>query len=281
MSKGDKVKPKTKKKTEQLQQQNNSEQLTKKDLLLLEEYKILNNYIARGASVFWSRFSIIFSINLFLFSVCSFLIKLIVELELPKEIDVFRIYISVIILCIIIGIVVTIIWYFIIEKSSAMNALWNDRMRIIENDLDSMQIQNLHFKIFNVKRKSLINIMEGDTDNTSDLKKKTKNNDVEKSDSIKFIERLRFGQRGSIGSLIRYIIFTISTLWISLSIILGILVKFALSSGEIEIGKFFYFLFIPGVLIVVYVIWSIIEWRRTQKNLINQILSKYGKTVET
>lgn len=254
--------------------------LSKEETLLLEEYKLLNNYIVRGSSVFWSRFSIIFSINLFLFSVCSFLFKLAVELDTstttPSE---FWIYISLIGLCTIIGIIVTIIWYFIIEKSSAMNALWNDRMRIIEETLDGIQIQTLQLKIFTIRRKKFIKKIEDTNSSIRDKNRREENtsNEVDtangkkdvKSDTINFIERLRPGQRFSIGSIIRHIIFTIFLLWIAISILFAVVLKITIDKDFTEVGRLFFYLLIPLGFAIVYLIFSLsvyIKWRCKIRN---------------
>lgn len=251
--------------------------LTKEEFLLLEEYKLLNNYIARGSSTFWSRFSILFSINLFLFSVCSFLFKLSLDIDTSVNIPLqFWIYITIISLCIIIGIVVSIIWYFVTERSSALNALWNDRMRIIEKEtLNVIQTQNLLFKVFTLRREEMI----------EDYEKSEKQNDKngEESHAIKFNKRFSFWQKFSISTIIIHIIFTILLLWIVILMFLIIVIIFTKIDVIVNYGRLFYLLLIPTIFLFSYIAFAIYNTCKTKAKIKKQFSSepKEPETNET
>ncbi len=209
---------------------------------------------------------------------CAFLFDLAVKLDTASETPFeFWIYASLIGLCVIIRIVVTIIWYLVIEKSNAMNALWNDRMRIIENKLKVMQIQNMQFKIFTIKRKKFIKQLEKDEklDNNNSAEPDITNGHTdEKSDIIEFIERLRIGQRSSIGAVIKHIIFTFFFLWIAIAILLAIIISFTLDKNLTENYVLFFYLIIPLGLALVYSIISIVEFIKKRCKIRKQFIKK-------
>lgn len=255
--------------------------LTKNKQLLLEEYKLLNNYIARGSSTFWSRFSTLFSINLFLFSVCSFLFKFIIEVNttsdnIPLQ---FWIYMVIILVCIFIGGVVSSIWYFITEKSSALNAFWNDRMRDIEDSLTPLQTQRLFYCIFTIKENDkMVSYLKDNNLINDDVKKELikaeENNDQLKVEKIKqkipllkLDARFRYLQKTSISAIIRHIVFTIFLLWI---IILSLLIIFVIYTKMPDIKNInysFFLLLLPGILFGLYIA-LICKSRRKRKNAI-------------
>ncbi|GAH33483.1 unnamed protein product, partial [marine sediment metagenome] len=228
--------------------------LTKHEQLLLEEYKIINNYIARGSSTFWSRFSTLFSINLFLFSVCSFLIKLFLDVDASDVIPLhWGIYIIIITCCIIMGGVISVIWFFVTEKSSALNALWNDRMRIIEETLNSMKVQTLIYDIFTLK------------DDEKYSKKENSDDELKtKSISYDFYDRLRLNQRSSISAIIRHIPFTIFFLWTIFFVCLIIIIAITLIQDCTDYYNLFYLLLvIPLIVLVLYL--KKVRKRKTQQ----------------
>ncbi len=122
--------------------------LTKQELQL-EEYKLLQSMINSESSLFWTRFNILFAVEIFLFGVFAFILK---ELFVTKadesiflDVDIWIINVLVS-LWIIIGYGTTILWYTVMEKNSGFISFILKRLLSVETDLVHIKKQTFYYK---------------------------------------------------------------------------------------------------------------------------------------
>lgn len=101
---------------------------------LLEEYKLLNNLVIQESHILWTRFNVLFAIDIFLFSVCAFLIKGLIDIV---DWNLKVIFFIIIMSSCILGFIFTIIWFTITERGVAFKKFWSERSRMIERTLST------------------------------------------------------------------------------------------------------------------------------------------------
>ncbi|MCF2144478.1 MAG: hypothetical protein K9W42_12325 [Candidatus Heimdallarchaeota archaeon] len=166
----------------------------------LEEYKMCQIVLNQENNLYWTRFNILFAVEIFLFSVFAFLIRETLSLnqttEFFSKIDPWIFYV-VIIFFILIGLGTTIVWYITTEKSSAITRYFADRMFRLEQELLPIDKQTLMNDIFY---------------NTSNIGVEDKRYPYVTT----FKDKLRWPQKKSITGTVRFLVLGFLLIWVSL-----------------------------------------------------------------
>lgn len=112
---------------------------------LLEEYKLLNNLVIQESHILWTRFNVLFAIDIFLFSVCAFLIKGLIDIVAWNLKVIF--FIIIISSCVL-GLIFTIIWFIITERGVAFKKFWSERSRMIERTISTEYMSDKNTPFF-------------------------------------------------------------------------------------------------------------------------------------
>ncbi|NHJ05374.1 MAG: hypothetical protein EAX90_11155 [Candidatus Heimdallarchaeota archaeon] len=165
--------------------------LTKDEELYLEEYKMVNDLLKEESGLFWTRFNVILAVEVFLFYACAFLIK---ELGVLFGEDTTYLepwlFLTLIGMCIIIGIVTTIIWFTITEKGAGLILYLAQRLLYLEKKIPLIKKQTDMRDVF------------------------YKDFDEKDSDFAKeFHPKLRKSQKKSITGNVRYLVLLFLLIW--------------------------------------------------------------------